>query len=48
MGCPAYSGDGIAIEYDSLCLSGYQFGGGLCLTLYTVYQSASMPGLPAW
>lgn len=49
MGFPAYSGDGIAIEYDSLCLSGYQFGGGgLCLTRYTVYQSASMPGLPAW
>lgn len=28
MGSPAYSGDGIAIEYDSFCLSGYQFGGG--------------------
>lgn len=44
MGCPAYSGDGIAIEYDSLCLSGYQLGGGLCLTLYTVYQSAPYLG----
>lgn len=38
MGCPAYSGDGIAIEYDSLCLSGYQFlgGGTLCNPVYRI------------
>lgn len=40
MGCPAYSGDGIAIEYDSLCLSGYQFGGALFNPVYRIPVSS--------
>lgn len=50
MGSPAYSGDGIAIEYDSFCLSGYQFGGGALFNpVYRIPVSfLGTLAMPAW